>query len=98
MATLAPVALPIVSAPPPKFQRLASWMLTTLLDEPLPMVRPTLYMVALVTVIESLPPPVVPMEIIPLLEKVTALVAPITFKLLLLALRPPPTVIAPPPK
>ena len=95
-ATLAPVALPIWSAPPPKFQVFVS-IVTVLFREPLPIHRPVLNTATLVTVMVLLLPPVLPTVIRPLLEKVFALSVPKTFKLLLLAPAPVPTVIAPPP-
>ena len=59
------------------------------------MVRPLLQIIALVTVIVFLLPPVVPMVIRALLEKVTALLVPMTFRLLFVSPAPVPTVMAP---
>ena len=69
--------------------------LTVLFEAPLPMYKPLLQTLALVTVIVLLPPPAEPTVIWPKLENVTALLGPITFKVLLLAPAPPPTEIAP---
>jgi len=90
-----PVPAPNFRDKPVKFHATLSCTVTVLLEEPTPIAKPP-NMVALVTNIELLPPPVEPMVIRPLLDKVLAPALPMTFKLLLLP--PNPTVIAPEPK
>ena len=65
-----------------------SLTVTVLFDEPAPMVRPLLQTVALVTNIELAPPPLAPMVIKPLFEKVMAVSLPRIFKLLFVAPAP----------
>ena len=70
-----PVAapLPMVTVLPSKFHTVLPRMLTVLFDEPLPMVKPVLQTLALVTVMVLKPPPAEPTVTKPPLVRVTLL-------------------------